>query len=109
MRTSYDPTVPIEQMFKHLDDAQDLATDARNPYQEAQLVTIAYDLIFCTTVLNDAYKEWQRLPNANKTWANFKLFFVDAYTKLQEMQRAAQELHYSAGIINNAETETYGI
>eukprot|EP00957_Ditylum_brightwellii_P095793 7298284-Ditylum_brightwellii.AAC.1 len=40
MCTAYDLTVSIEQMFKCLDDAQDLsrdARDARNPYQEAQL------------------------------------------------------------------------
>eukprot|EP00957_Ditylum_brightwellii_P084638 6436262-Ditylum_brightwellii.AAC.1 len=96
-------------MSKRLDGAQGLATGARNPYQEAQLVIIAYDLNVCTAVLNNACKEWRHLPDANKTWANFKLFYADAHTKLQEMQSAAQELHYSTGIINNAETETYGI
>eukprot|EP00957_Ditylum_brightwellii_P140435 10699875-Ditylum_brightwellii.AAC.1 len=48
MRTPYDPSAPIKHLFKRIDDAQDLATDARNPYQEAQLIGIAYDLIFRT-------------------------------------------------------------
>eukprot|EP00957_Ditylum_brightwellii_P190777 14523618-Ditylum_brightwellii.AAC.1 len=46
--TPYDPSAPMEHLFKRIDDAQDLATDARNLYQEAQLIGIAYDLIFCT-------------------------------------------------------------
>eukprot|EP00957_Ditylum_brightwellii_P164872 12552581-Ditylum_brightwellii.AAC.1 len=110
MCTPYDPSVPIEQMFKQVDMGQDLATDARNPYNKGQLIGMVYDLIFCTGVLNDSCKEWQRFPDATKTWENFKLHFTDAHTELQDMQSAAQELNYSAGIVNNMETEIeYGI
>eukprot|EP00957_Ditylum_brightwellii_P110650 8438730-Ditylum_brightwellii.AAC.1 len=59
-------------------------------------------------VLNNVCKEWRRLPDANKTWENFKLHFADVHTELQEMQSTVQELNYSAGIMNNVETE-YGI
>eukprot|EP00957_Ditylum_brightwellii_P204563 15339819-Ditylum_brightwellii.AAC.1 len=104
MRTPYDPSVPIEQLFKRINAAQDLATDTRNPCQEAQLVRIAYNLIFHMAVLNDACKEWRRLPNANKIWGHFKLHFANACTELQEMQSAAQELNYGTGIVNHADT-----
>eukprot|EP00957_Ditylum_brightwellii_P167747 12770093-Ditylum_brightwellii.AAC.1 len=32
-------------------------------------------------------------------WQNFKLHFADAYAELQEMQSAAQEFHFGAGIV----------
>eukprot|EP00957_Ditylum_brightwellii_P107823 8225090-Ditylum_brightwellii.AAC.2 len=89
MCTPYDPSAPIKHLFKRIDDAQDLASDARNSYQEAQLIGIAYDLIFCTSVLNDACRDWRRLPDASKTWEHFKLHYADAHTELQEMQSVA--------------------
>eukprot|EP00957_Ditylum_brightwellii_P123924 9446087-Ditylum_brightwellii.AAC.1 len=106
MRTPYDPSIPIEQMFKQIDTGYDLATDARNPYNEGQLIGISYGLIFCTGVLNNACKECRQFPDATKTWENFKVHFANAHTELQEMQSAAQELNYSAGIVNNVETES---
>eukprot|EP00957_Ditylum_brightwellii_P191115 14551786-Ditylum_brightwellii.AAC.1 len=72
-------------MFKQVDMGQDLATDARNLCNKGQRIGIAYDLIFCTGVLNDACKEWRRFPDATKNWENFKLHFANAHTELQEM------------------------
>eukprot|EP00957_Ditylum_brightwellii_P198850 15157025-Ditylum_brightwellii.AAC.1 len=108
--TPYDSSAPIKHLFKRTDDAQDLASDARNPYQETHLIGFAYDLIFHTAVLNDACRDWQWLPDASKTWEHFKLHYVDAHTELQEMQSAAQELNYGSGIVNHANTmDTIGI
>eukprot|EP00957_Ditylum_brightwellii_P097486 7424732-Ditylum_brightwellii.AAC.2 len=110
MRTSYNPSIPIKHMFKQIDAGQDLATDTRNQYNKGQLIGIAYDLIFYTGVLNNVCKEWRQFLDTTKTWENFKVHFADAHTELQEMQSAAQELNYGAGIVNNMETETeYGI
>eukprot|EP00957_Ditylum_brightwellii_P188540 14353641-Ditylum_brightwellii.AAC.1 len=54
MRTPYNPAAPIEEMFKQIDEASDLAQDANSPYQDQQLVNIPYDLVFWAAVLNNA-------------------------------------------------------
>eukprot|EP00957_Ditylum_brightwellii_P185348 14113206-Ditylum_brightwellii.AAC.1 len=37
MRTPYNPAAPIEEMFKPIDEANNLALDANSPYQDRQL------------------------------------------------------------------------
>ena len=95
MRTPYNPAAPIEEMFKQIDEANDLALDANSPYQDRQLVNIGYDLVFRSAVLNDACRAWKRLPDASQTWAQFKLHFSEAHDEMQEMQTAAQEMGYA--------------
>eukprot|EP00957_Ditylum_brightwellii_P160900 12250161-Ditylum_brightwellii.AAC.1 len=63
MRTPYNPAAPIEEMFKQINEASNLAQDAHSPYQDRQLVNIAYDLFFQAAVLNDACRTWKRLPD----------------------------------------------
>eukprot|EP00957_Ditylum_brightwellii_P169540 12903740-Ditylum_brightwellii.AAC.1 len=71
MRTPYNPAAPIEEMFKQIDEANNLAFDANSPYQDRQLVNISYDLVFRSAVLNDACRTWKQLPDASQTWAQF--------------------------------------
>eukprot|EP00957_Ditylum_brightwellii_P044199 3353918-Ditylum_brightwellii.AAC.1 len=40
MRTPYNLAAPIKEMFKEIDEANKLALDANNPYQDRQLVDI---------------------------------------------------------------------
>eukprot|EP00957_Ditylum_brightwellii_P202901 15332318-Ditylum_brightwellii.AAC.1 len=94
-RTPYNPAAPIKEMFKQVDEASDLAQDTNSPYQDQQLVNIAYDLDFWSAVLDDACWAWKRLPDVQQTWQQFKLHFTTAHDKMQEMQTAAQELGYA--------------
>eukprot|EP00957_Ditylum_brightwellii_P121012 9228811-Ditylum_brightwellii.AAC.1 len=96
MRTPYNPAAPIKEMFRQIDEANDLALDANSPYQDIQLVNIRYDLVFRSAILNDACQAWKRLPDTSQTWAQFKLHFSEAHNEMQEMQTAAQEMGYAA-------------
>eukprot|EP00957_Ditylum_brightwellii_P202281 15329441-Ditylum_brightwellii.AAC.1 len=61
---------------------------------------------YSTTRAKNCCNSWT-LPRPGKT---LKYTLPNVHTELQEMQSAAQELNYRAGIVNNAEIESeYGI
>ena len=48
MRTQYDHQQPIETLFDHIEDAVNLAAAGEAPYSNAQIVSIAYNIVFST-------------------------------------------------------------
>eukprot|EP00957_Ditylum_brightwellii_P016905 1274925-Ditylum_brightwellii.AAC.1 len=105
MTKPFNPAAPIEDLFEQINDGQDLAIAAEIPYSKLQLINKAYDLIFKTGVHNDACKEWNRKPTADKTYANFQLHFTKAHRELHHLQVAARQAGYSANFAANDEQE----
>jgi hypothetical protein len=81
----YDPNQPIEALFDQIEEAISLAAAAQAPYNAAQIVSIAYTLVFTTGMFPEACREWCRNP-ADHTWANFKAFFAGAHQGLRDSQ-----------------------
>eukprot|EP00957_Ditylum_brightwellii_P013480 1017195-Ditylum_brightwellii.AAC.1 len=86
MTKPFNPAAPIEDLFEQINDGQDLAISAEIPYSKVQLINKAYDLIFKTGVHNDACKDWNQKPAADKTYANFQLHFTKAHRELHHLQ-----------------------
>eukprot|EP00957_Ditylum_brightwellii_P045777 3472592-Ditylum_brightwellii.AAC.1 len=72
MKKDYDATLPIEHLAEQIETAMMVAGNANQPYAVAQVLSIAYNLVFKTGVYKDACKEWQNKPPAERTWSNFK-------------------------------------
>eukprot|EP00957_Ditylum_brightwellii_P134907 10285780-Ditylum_brightwellii.AAC.1 len=70
---------------------------------EAQLISIAFSLVFSQGVLNDACRTWCQRPVAEHTWDNFIQHFAEAHQELTELQSAAQQGGF---VVNNIETDT---
>ena len=49
----------------------------------------------------DAYREWRRKPQAEKTWTNFKTFFATEYHELKEQEKttAMGQGYHSANLV----------
>eukprot|EP00957_Ditylum_brightwellii_P107441 8197562-Ditylum_brightwellii.AAC.1 len=92
----FDPSLPIEVLLTCIDAIQDLASASNNTYTDAQLINIAYNLIFSTGVHNDACKEWLQLMPGARTWATFKPHFTEAHCLLHKMQTLAVRAGYTA-------------
>jgi hypothetical protein len=60
MCQSYDPSRPIEDLFKQMQDGRAYAQAGQQPYGTQQIINIAYALIFNTGVYGDACKEWEK-------------------------------------------------
>ena len=114
MRTEYDPEHPIEGLFEQMEDGMELAEAGGTPYTDMQVVQMAYALVFKTGVFNDACRRWRRKAIAERTWANFKSHFTEAYAEVREETavqgnsfQANQVLAETVEVINNlAENST---
>jgi hypothetical protein len=47
-----------------------------------------YTLVYNTGLYFDECKEWKAKPEDDKTWENFKIFFLQAQTELRQQQQA---------------------
>eukprot|EP00957_Ditylum_brightwellii_P013019 983374-Ditylum_brightwellii.AAC.2 len=103
MTQRYNPALPIEIFFEQLETAKDLANANGTAYTQAQLISIAFSLVFSQGVLNDACGTWHRRPTAEHTWDNFIQHFTKAHQELTELQTAAQQGGFVA---NNVELDT---
>lgn len=83
--TGYDARTPIDTLFNKLEDFNDLANIGGQPVSETQLVSKAYIIVLKTRKFNEATKEWNRLPPAQKTWTIFKTHFRQAHQELLEL------------------------
>ncbi len=94
MRTTYDPNQPIETFFDQIEDAVTLADAAKAPYTEPQIIAIAYNTIFTTSMFPEACREWRRRPIIEHTWSNFKAAFAEAHQDFRESQVTSQQSGY---------------
>jgi hypothetical protein len=84
MEAPMDATRPIDIYFQIIDDRIQFATNGQVPFTPTQIVQTAYHAVSKSGIYNDACKEWQRKPVAERTWATFKTFFANEYNELKE-------------------------
>jgi hypothetical protein len=96
MKQPYDPNLPIEALYDQVEDGVNLADAAEAAYTPAQIIAIAYNLIFATGIFPEACREWRRRPVADKTWTNFKIDFAIAHQDYKESQITANQAGYQS-------------
>jgi hypothetical protein len=84
MQQPCDVNQPIEVFYKHIEDAMKFAAAGQTPYSPEQILSIAYQGIFRTSIFADDCKIWKRQATAYKTWEQFKLDFRVAYKEYNE-------------------------
>ena len=75
----YDAITPIKNIFEQIRTAKDIAMTTVSPYNEAQILNAAYNLVFNTNTFLETCREWRHLPQAQNNWNQFKIFFTGAY------------------------------
>ena len=83
----YDPTMTIENLYSQVEEAIEFAAAGNAPFTNNQIVTNVYLLIFQTGQFERVCKDWDVLPIANKTRANFKIHFTCAHQCFCNMQQ----------------------
>jgi hypothetical protein len=89
MVTPWSPPVPIETMFKQLEEGQRFAAVALEPIADSHLAYMGYQLVLKTGMFTDGCRDWRMLPDANRTWANFKTHFARQDRDRLELATAA--------------------
>ena len=90
MNQPYDANTPIENLYEQIEQAGDIAASANAPYNEAQVLNSAYNLVFNTNAFPETCREWRRLPVAQKTWIHFKDMFTEAHKDSMMQQNQGQ-------------------
>jgi hypothetical protein len=79
LNTTYDPNQPIKNLFQQVQDDQAFAMAGGQPYGDVMIVNVAFTLVFNTGLFPDACCAWQARAIADKTWMQFKPYFLVAY------------------------------
>ena len=101
MKTPYDVTTPIENLFAQMDDAIEFATAGHAAFTDAQILTTAFLLVYQTGELDKGCTEWEEKPAAEKTYANFKTHFTTAHQRFRNLQRLKQTGFGHSNQMNN--------
>ena len=88
MNKDWDPSTPFETLIEQIEDAMEVADAATQAFSDAQILTLSYTLVYNTGLYFDECKEWKAKPAADKTWDEFKTFFLSAQAELREQQQA---------------------
>ena len=86
LRAPYNSNQPFETLIDQVENAVDYASAGDTPYTLAQVVGIAFQLVFQTGIFNNNCKLWRRQPEDVKTWTRFKEFFATAHQEWRESQ-----------------------
>ena len=99
-------TDPINNVFQAVQDLGQLADAAQNPFLDRQLLEIGLHIIRNTHNFELAQIQWNQKPIADKTWANFKIHFVEALTQLELVRGSTMQpsaFHQTHALVQQAE------
>jgi hypothetical protein len=77
----YNPKDPPEILFKRCSDCQEIAIIAKVPYTQEQLLMNAIDLLQQCGLYTRDLDDWDRRPEATKTWLHIRPFIQEAYQR----------------------------
>ena len=89
LKEPYNPAIPIQELFKHVEWAIELVDAANDAYTDMHILGIVYNLLHKTGLFKDPFRNWKKTTNMLKIWVNFKVDFTEA----------------SKDFLNNNETE----
>ncbi len=77
----YNPQDPPEILFKHCADCQEVVITANVKYTNEQLLMNIIDLLTPCGLYQCDLDDWDRKPDAEKTWLNLRPFIQEAYQR----------------------------
>ena len=86
-QTGINPSLPLSVYVRKQENCQDFANDARVPISEQTMVTTATKHALQCGDFTEAWKEWNRRAEAQKTWPNWKNHWTQAFNENRAIQR----------------------
>ena len=83
-KMTYDPTLPIDNLFTAINNLVDFAELACNNITQRQCFTWAYIILNKSERFVEAIKTWNRRAPAQQNWIAFKAYFRQTHTELCE-------------------------
>jgi hypothetical protein len=70
---------PPEVLFRCIEECAETALLDKNPYTDKQLIMNAIRLLLSTGLYTRAFKDWDQLGEASKTWIKLRRIIQDAF------------------------------
>jgi hypothetical protein len=70
---------PPEVLFCRIEECAETALLGKNPYTNKQLIMNAIHLLLSTGLYTHAFKNWDQLADASKTWIELCQIIQDAF------------------------------
>eukprot|EP00804_Cyclotella_cryptica_P020406 CCRYP_012624-RA/>CCRYP_012624-RA protein AED:0.67 eAED:0.42 QI:0/0/0/0.75/0/0/4/0/921 len=98
-----DPSLPLSVYTRKQEHCQDFAADAHVPISEATMVTTGTKHAIQCCDFTGAWKEWNRRPDAEKTWPNWKIHWTRAFQENRDIRRLTGSTfrHQANSVIND--------
>nr|ACA60896.1 gag protein [Thalassiosira pseudonana] len=90
METFYegmDPSLPLSVYIRKQENCQDFANDAKVPISDQTMITTATKHALQCGDYTEAWKEWNRGTDAQKTWRDWKSHWTRAFNENRAIQR----------------------
>ena len=84
--TPYNHALPIETLFHQIEVAAEFAEAGNRPYEKDQITSRVYLLILKTGLYQEAYRDWDKKLDPDKTWKYFTILFTTVHRDLRLMQ-----------------------
>ncbi len=82
-----DPSVPLSVYIRKQEECQDFANDAKVPISDQTMITTATKHALQCGDYTEAWKEWNRGTDAQKTWRDWKTHWTRAFNENRAIQR----------------------
>jgi hypothetical protein len=105
MQSPWDPNTPFETLIEQIEDSMEMADAAAQAYTDAQVLTLSYTLVYNTGLYFDECKTWNTKAAADKTWDEFKTFFLHAQSELRLQQQATSARTGFSNYVNEQENQ----
>lgn len=103
----WDPNMPFETMIDQIEECMEFAESGNQPFTSQQILNTAYTLVYNTGLFFDDCKLWNRKPDADKTWINFKAHFLEAQRELRLQQQTSKQAGFNQANLMTQEKENY--
>ena len=67
----------------------------------------AYNLVFQSSVFSETCREWRKIPNHEKTWAQFKTMFIEAHQDFWDTSTQGPSPYHSANAVIQHDNSQY--
>eukprot|EP00957_Ditylum_brightwellii_P080425 6117137-Ditylum_brightwellii.AAC.1 len=77
---------PIEKYITKIEKCMDIVANGGAPYSQEQILTLAFDAMYRTGLYNEKCIMWEDMAPADKTWPNWKIFFMKVIRDKHRLQ-----------------------
>ena len=84
IKIEYDTNTTMTSYFSNLRNIRTIADRAANPISDSDMLAKIYLVMGRTGIYEKGLDDWNKLPTALKTWAQFQLHFKAAYKRNKE-------------------------